>query len=901
MIDPSILLPLIALLLASALVPGVRRLAVAVGALDRPGERKVHDTAMPRLGGLVVLGAVAGTLGIAALAGWLPAGTFGDGGVRWPLLACGAVTTVVLGALDDVLTLGAGRKLAVQVLAASCVVASGCVIREVPSFFSGQSVPLGALAIPVTMIWVIGVTNALNLIDGLDGLATGVSLLVTSTLALISLSIGRPDAAYVGLAFAGALAGFLFFNFNPASIFLGDSGSLLLGYTLAVLGIESAHHGTTTTFLLTPIVALGLPILDTVFAIGRRLGRALRTARPGAAGGPARIVAAVMRADREHIHHWLMAIGFTHRRAVLVLYGVCVVLNLAAILVMRAEATDVATVLGIVAVTMFLGVRALGYARLLTAAAPRPRILHALGDACGLGLAYLAAVTWGAGAPVGSPGWEQVLQAAVTTSAVMVTGLLAAGAYAPDASAARWPARRLLPVLAVGALAAAGTRWALGFPPPTVWSACLHLGLASAFLAASRQVAALREAHAPAAARRVGVPAGRLRVLHVGKFFHPARGGIETYVKTVCDGLRGHVDVQVLVANPVARTVRERVGDVPVTRVASFGQVASVALTPRLPALLGRYDVDVVHLHAPNPLAELAYLWSPLARRSRLVVTWHSDVVRQRWFGALYRPLSRRLLARADAICVATPNHVASSALLPAYADKIHLCAFGVEPDAAHADGRTVQALRARYGRRPLVLGVGRLVYYKGFELLLEAMVGLDATLVLVGDGPLRGRLEQRVAALGLRDRVQLVGEQDDVRPWFAACDVFVLPSTHRSEAFGIVQIEAMAFAKPVVSTRLGTGVEWVNRHGETGLVVPVGDVAALRDAIGWLLADPVRRTVMGARAARRVHREFTAHKAAADLLTVYRHVVGGPTTAATAPAAQPTGPSVEWGVSHVG
>jgi hypothetical protein len=107
-------------------------------------------------------------------------------------------------------------------------------------------------------------------------------------------------------------------------------------------------------------------------------------------------------------------------------------------------------------------------------------------------------------------------------------------------------------------------------------------------------------------------------------------------------------------------------------------------------------------------------------------------------------------------------------------------------------------------------------VYYKGFEILVEAMVGLDTTLVLVGDGPLRGRLERRVDALGLRDRVQLVGEQDDVRPYFAACDVFVLPSTHRSEAFGIVQIEAMAFAKPVVSTRLGTGVEWVNRHGET-------------------------------------------------------------------------------------
>jgi rhamnosyl/mannosyltransferase len=350
---------------------------------------------------------------------------------------------------------------------------------------------------------------------------------------------------------------------------------------------------------------------------------------------------------------------------------------------------------------------------------------------------------------------------------------------------------------------------------------------------------------------------------------------METYLKHLCDGLRAAVDVEVVVANTSAATVHEVVDGIAVTRVASHGRVRATSIAPGYLRELSTTPADVVHLHAPNPTAELALLAAPRSPRTALVVTWHSDVVRQRVLGRLYRPVSRRLLARADAVCVATPNHVTASAILRDYARKCRTCGFGVDLDALRADAREVAAVRARFGPRPIVLGVGRLVYYKGFEVLLEAMAGLDATLVVAGDGPLRPALEARLHALGLAGRATFVGEQDDVRPLFAACDVFVLPSTERSEAFGIVQLEAMAFGKPVVSTRLGTGVDWVNVHGLTGLTVPPRDAAALREALATLVGSPALRARLGAHGRRRVEQEYTTAHAAESVLAVYRELTG--------------------------
>jgi len=370
-------------------------------------------------------------------------------------------------------------------------------------------------------------------------------------------------------------------------------------------------------------------------------------------------------------------------------------------------------------------------------------------------------------------------------------------------------------------------------------------------------------------------PSSRLRVLQVGKFYPPVRGGMETHLKDLCDQLRHVVDVDVLVANTTRETVYESVGGVPVTRVASHGRLRATSIAPGYLREIARTPAEIVHLHAPKPMAELALLAWARPRRAKVVVTWHSDVVRQRVLARLYRPISRRLLERADAICVATPNHVRSSAILPGYAGKVRTCPFGVDLDALRVEPRAVEGVRARHGNRPIVLGVGRLVYYKGFEVLLDAMAGLDATLVIAGEGDRRAALEARARALGMADRVSLVGELDDLRPLFAACDVFVLPSTHRSEAFGIVQLEAMAFGKPVVSTRLGTGVDWVNANELTGLTVPPGDAGSLRDAIARLLGSPALRARLGANGRRRVEQEYTTARAAESVLAVYHELTG--------------------------
>jgi rhamnosyl/mannosyltransferase len=390
----------------------------------------------------------------------------------------------------------------------------------------------------------------------------------------------------------------------------------------------------------------------------------------------------------------------------------------------------------------------------------------------------------------------------------------------------------------------------------------------------------------------------RLRVLQVGKFFAPERGGIETYLKSLCDHLAGDVDVEVVVANTAPRSRCDRVDGIPVMRTLSLGRLSSAPVLPLLPRVLAAARADVVHLHAPNPMAELAYLTSPLAARSKLVVTWHADPRGDAVLAPLYRPLARRLLARADAICVATPRHVTGSRFLRGHADACHVCTFGVAVPTRPVAADAVAAVRATAAGRPLLLGVGRLVYYKGFDVLIEAVRDLDAVLLLVGEGPERARLEALVRTAGAQERVRLLGELPDLEAHFAACDVFVLPSTHPSEAFGIVQLEAMAHGKPVVSTRLGTGVEWVNRDGESGLVVRPGDPAALRAALVRLLGDPALAARLGAAGRARVVREFTPERAAAEVLAVYRRVTAadGARRPVAAPAVVAPG-----GLAHVG
>lgn len=365
----------------------------------------------------------------------------------------------------------------------------------------------------------------------------------------------------------------------------------------------------------------------------------------------------------------------------------------------------------------------------------------------------------------------------------------------------------------------------------------------------------------------------RLRVLHVGKFYPPHHGGMENHVETLCRELSAEVDVEVLVSADDGRTVRETVDGVPVTRIGTLATLSSASVNPGMARAIRRARADVVHFHHPNPTGVLSYLAS--GRRGPLVVTYHSDIIRQRVLGALFTPVLHRFLRGANAILASSPDYARSSPVLRAHAGRVRVVPFGIRTDPLRqANAATVAELRARYGPR-VVLAVGRLVYYKGFDYLVRAMSSVPGRLVIVGDGPLRGALQQLAAELGVADRVTLEGPVPDLAPYYHAADVFALPAIARSEAFGLVQLEAMAAGLPVVNTRIDSGVPFVSRDGESGITVAPADAGALAEALNRLLDDAHLRARLGRGARERVEREFSLHRMVADTLALYREAAG--------------------------
>ena len=368
-----------------------------------------------------------------------------------------------------------------------------------------------------------------------------------------------------------------------------------------------------------------------------------------------------------------------------------------------------------------------------------------------------------------------------------------------------------------------------------------------------------------------------LQVLHVGKFYPPVPGGMEQVLESLCRGHDAGIDNRVLVANTGRGTVREVVHGVPVTRVGTIGAAGSVPIAPGLPMELRRARADVIVLHEPNPWALLSLAVAP--PRVPLVVWFHSEVVRPRLQYALfYHPLARTVYGRARRIVVSSPALGEQASALAPYRDRIAVIPFGIDVarwEATAAVGARAASIRAESRGRPLVLFAGRMVPYKGVDVLLRALAGLDATAVIAGDGPSRSGWMALARELGIADRVRFAGEvsHEELAALYHACDVFVLPSITRAEAFGYVQLEAMACGRPVVSTRVPSGVPWVNRDGVTGLTVAPGDAAALGRAIAALTADRDLARRMGAAGRDRVLSEFTMERMRTAAATLYREV----------------------------
>lgn len=361
-----------------------------------------------------------------------------------------------------------------------------------------------------------------------------------------------------------------------------------------------------------------------------------------------------------------------------------------------------------------------------------------------------------------------------------------------------------------------------------------------------------------------------MKILHIYKdFYPPVRGGIEGHMALLCRYQRQWAEVAALTCSRMRRTQQVDRDGTPVTEVGEWGRALSTPLSPAFPRYLRRLAADVNVVHVPCPTAEMAWL---LARpRGRLVVRYHSDVVRQARTLKLYKPLLMTFLRQADIILPTSEQYVATSPVLQEVAEKCHVVPLGVEAaDFAPPSDKRVAALRARYGGG-YVLFSGRHRYYKGLPYLVEAAQWIEAPVVIAGDGPERAHCQALAARLGVN--VAFPGElsHEDLVAHLHGCEVVAFPSIARSEAFGVSILEAHACGKPVVATRLGTGVEYANLHGKTGFNVSPADPRALAEALNGLLADAALRHSMGRTAQERVAREFAAQTVARQEFEEYQ------------------------------
>ena len=371
----------------------------------------------------------------------------------------------------------------------------------------------------------------------------------------------------------------------------------------------------------------------------------------------------------------------------------------------------------------------------------------------------------------------------------------------------------------------------------------------------------------------------KLSVLQINKLYAPDIGGVERVIQQIAEGLAEQTQMQVLVCQKKGERKEEKVSGIPVTRSKTLGTKFSMPISFGFFRDLRRLckGKDLLLFHMPFPLGDLAYLFS--GYQGKTAVWWHADVVRQKKLMFFYRPIMNAFLRRVDRIFVATQGHIEGSAYLGPYREKCRVVPFGLNVEEYKKDAAKTSPL-AEQGQEGTVkfLFVGRLVYYKGVDVLLRAFEKVpNAELFIVGSGPLRAELEAEAERMGKAGAVHFLSGLSDeqLKACYRDCDVFVLPSIARSEAFGLVQLEAMAFGRPVINTNLPSGVPYVSLDGKTGLTVPPEDAQALADAMCALAEDAALREQYGRAGYERVCTEFSEQHMMELLLEQMRQLAG--------------------------
>jgi rhamnosyl/mannosyltransferase len=365
------------------------------------------------------------------------------------------------------------------------------------------------------------------------------------------------------------------------------------------------------------------------------------------------------------------------------------------------------------------------------------------------------------------------------------------------------------------------------------------------------------------------------RILHVGKYYPPHMGGIEIHLQDLVRQQVKSCSVRVLVANDSIRTVREWKDGAELFRLGCLGSINSMPVCPALPWHIGRVQADIIHMHMPNPAAAFAYITSRC--RIPLVLTHHSDTMGRANIRRLSDPFVQAAMRRASRIIVTSKRYADTSIELEKHLDKTTVVPLGIDPSKfEQVEQETVRNIQSKYGPR-LVIAIGRLVPFKGFEILIRAMQNVPVNLLLIGDGPLRGHLEAIARECGVSGQVFFAGEIDNsqIVNYLSAADVFAMPSISRAESFGIVQLEAMAAGVPVVNTNIDSGVPDVSLDGITGITVPPADPCSLAQALTSLLTDRELRLKMGEAGKARVRREFSMKQMSMRTMRIYEEILG--------------------------
>ena len=376
-----------------------------------------------------------------------------------------------------------------------------------------------------------------------------------------------------------------------------------------------------------------------------------------------------------------------------------------------------------------------------------------------------------------------------------------------------------------------------------------------------------------------------MKILQLGKFYPPDVGGIETAIYNITEELnkRG-IKCDVLCSNS-KRGYKKEIIDrgsykYIVYRTKSYGKIASTSITPqmifKLKEIIDNYDI--IHLHHPDPMANFAlFLVNP--KKQKIVIHWHSDIIKQKFALKFYRPLLNWMLKKADVIIGTSPKYIKESEQLKDFKNKCIAIPLGIKKEDLKVDKEKIKEIKKKFENKKIIFSLGRFIYYKGFEYLIESSKYLPDNYVIIigGDGELRKKYEKLIMNNNLLNKVFLIGKipQTHLGSYYKACDLFCLPSIEKSEAFGLVIVEAMSFGKPVVATNIkGSGVSWVNQNGVTGLNVEPKNSKALADAIRFICENPEIYIKMSKNALKRFEEEFTVEKEILKILKIYNKLL---------------------------